>query len=58
METYTTSCNPTLYIDLLDTNNEMDEVLYNNYIPINLHLDTRITSWSKISKHLDLVHVS
>jgi hypothetical protein len=58
METYTTSCNPTLYIDLLDTNNEMDEVLYNNYIPINLYLDTSITSWSKITKYLDLLHGS
>jgi hypothetical protein len=58
METYTTSCNPTLYIDLLGTNNEMDEVLYNNYIPINLYLDTSITSWSKITKYLDLLHGS
>jgi hypothetical protein len=54
METFTTSCNPTLYIDLLDTNYEMDEALYNNYIPINLHLVTRIISWSKINKYLDL----
>jgi len=58
METKATSCNPTLYIDLLGTNDEMDEALYNNYIPITSHLDTRIISWSKVSKYLGLPHVS
>jgi len=58
METKATSCNPTLYIDLLDTYYKMDEALYNNYIPITLHLDTRIIPWSKVSKYLDLPHVS
>jgi len=58
METKTTSCNPTLYIDLLETTNEVDEVLHNNYIPTNLHLDTRDISWNNISKDLDLLHVS
>jgi hypothetical protein len=58
METKTTSCNPTLYIDLLETTIEVDEVLHNNYIPTNLHLDTRTTSWSEISQDLDLLHVS
>jgi len=58
METYATSCNPTLYIDLLETTNEVVEVLHNNYIPTNLHLDTGTTSWNKISKDLDLLHVS
>jgi hypothetical protein len=58
METNTISCNPTLYIDLLETTIGVDEVLYNNYIPTNLHLDTRSTLWDKISKDLDLLHVS
>jgi hypothetical protein len=58
METKTTSCNPALCIDLLDTNYEMDEALYNNNIPITLHLDTRIISWSKVSKYLGFPHVS
>ena len=58
METYATSCNPTLYFDLSETTIEVDEVLYNNYIPANLYLDTRVISWSKISKDLDLLHVS
>ena len=44
-------------IDLLEEYIEMDKELCNNYIPIDLHLDTRIISWSKISKHLDLSHV-
>jgi hypothetical protein len=58
METKTTSCNPTLYIDLLETTVEVDEVLYNNYIPTNLYLDTRTIPWNKISKSLELLHVS
>jgi hypothetical protein len=58
VETKTTSCNPTLYIDLLETTIEVDKVLCNNYIPTNLHLDTRNISWNKISKDLDLLHVS
>jgi hypothetical protein len=58
METYATLCNPTLYIDLLETIIEVDEVLYNNYIPTNLYLDTGTTTWSKVSKDLDLLHVS
>jgi hypothetical protein len=51
-------CSPTLYIDLLERTVEVEEVLYNNYIPTNLHLDTRTTSWNKIRKDLDLLHVS
>jgi hypothetical protein len=58
METKATSCNPTLYIDLLDSDYKMDEALYNFNIPIISHLDTRIISWSKVSKYLDLPHVS
>jgi hypothetical protein len=50
--------NGDLYHLMQPTTIEMDEVLYNNYLPINLHLDTRITSWSKINKYLDLLHVS
>jgi len=57
VETYTTSCNPTIYIDLLDTTIEVDDVLYNNYKPTKLHLDTRITSWSKISKYLNFCYM-
>jgi hypothetical protein len=38
VETKATSCNPTLYIDILETTTEVDEVLCNNYIPTNLHL--------------------
>ena len=33
----------------------MQQVLCNNYIPTNLHRDTRTTSWDKISKDLDLL---
>jgi hypothetical protein len=58
METKATPCNPTLYIDLLDTDYELDEIFYNFNIPIILHLDTRIISWSKVSIYLDLPHVS
>jgi hypothetical protein len=58
METKATSCNPTLYIDLLDTDYEMDETFYNFNISITLHLDTRIISWSKNNTFLDLPHVS
>jgi hypothetical protein len=57
METKATSCNPTLYIDLLETTNEVDEVLHNNYIPTNLHLDTRNISWNKVSQDMDLLHM-
>jgi len=46
------------YIDLLDTDYELDETFYNSNIPIILHFDTRIISWSKVSKYLDLPHVS
>jgi hypothetical protein len=53
-----TSCNPTLYIDLLKTINEVDEVLYNNYIPTNLHLDTRNIPRNKVSQDMDLLHMS
>ncbi len=49
--------NPTLYIDLLETTNEVDEVLYNNYIPTNLHLDTRNIPWNKVSQDMDLLHM-
>jgi hypothetical protein len=57
VETKTTSCNSTLYIDLLETTTEVDEVLCNNYIPTNLHLVMRNISWNKISKGLDLQNV-
>jgi len=57
METKATSWNPTLYIDLLETTNEVDEVLYNNYIPTNLHLDTRNIPWNKVSQDMDLLHM-
>jgi len=57
METNTTSCNPSLYIDLLETTDEMDVLSYNNHILTHLHLDARIISWGKISNNLDLLHV-
>ena len=57
VETKATSCNPTLYIDLLETINEVDEVLYNNYILTNLHLDTRNKPWNKVSQDMDLIHM-
>jgi hypothetical protein len=56
--TKTTPCNPTLIIDLLETTIEVAEVLRNNYIPTNLHLATRTTTWSKSSKDLDLLQLS
>jgi hypothetical protein len=58
METKATKCNPTLYIDLLDTDYKLDETFYNLNIPITLRLDIRIISWSKVSTYLDLPHVS
>jgi hypothetical protein len=58
METKATSCNKTLYIDILDTDYELDEIFYNLNRPIILHLDTRIISWGKVYIHLDLPHVS
>jgi hypothetical protein len=58
METKATSCNLNLYIDLLDTDYELDETFFNFNIPITLHLDTRIIPWSKVSTYLDLPHVS
>jgi hypothetical protein len=58
MEANTSSCNPTLYIDLLEATIEVNDILYNNYIPTNLHLDTRSIAWDKISKDWDLLHVS
>jgi hypothetical protein len=35
----------------------VDEVLYNNYIPTNLHLDTKNISWNKVSQDMDFLHV-
>jgi hypothetical protein len=54
VETKATSCNPTIYIDIII---EVDEVLYNNYIPTNLHLDIRNIPWNKVSQDVDLLHV-
>jgi hypothetical protein len=55
--TTTTSCNLLPSIDLLDKKMKKDKVLCNNYVPINLHLDTIMISWSKISEHMDLSQV-
>jgi hypothetical protein len=41
----------------LETITEVDEVLYNNYIPTNLHLDTKNISWNKVSQDMDFLHV-
>jgi hypothetical protein len=40
-ETTTTSCNPSYYIDILVTTMERDEILHNNVLHTNLHLDTK-----------------
>jgi len=50
-------CNPTLYIDILETITKVDEVLCNNYISTNLHLVTRNISWNKVSQDMDLLHM-
>jgi len=57
VETKATSCNTTLYIHTLETINEVDEVLYNNHIPTNLHLDARNIPWNKVSQDMDLLHM-
>jgi hypothetical protein len=57
METKATSCNPTLHIDLLETNWKSDKELFCSSIYFNLYLDTRVISWNDINKSMDLPYV-
>jgi hypothetical protein len=57
METNTTSCNPTIHIDLLETNWNLDKELHRNSLYFNLHFDTRTISWNDINLGMDLPHV-
>jgi len=57
METKATSCNPSLHIDLLETNWKLDKELLCSSIYFNLYLDTRVISWNGINKSMDLPYV-
>ncbi|MFN9978593.1 MAG: hypothetical protein ACK53Y_01700 [bacterium] len=57
METNSTSCNPSLHIDLFETTDEMDNLQCNNHNLTHLHLDARDISWCKINNNQDLLHV-